>query len=543
MSPKPLFGPLLIAALPLAGIEFESNLGQMRSVYAFSAKGPGVELLGETGGNLTLFRTPHRDAVTIAWLGAKAGHWRQEGPTGRVVRFCVGGAPKEACENGGETSARMRRAALYEGVDLVVHGANGSFEYDLELQPGADFEAIRFEFRGDATPYLDPAGRILAGDIVQWRPVAWQTQGKRRYPVDCAVRQISAREFAFSISGPYRKDLPLTIDPVIEMARAIIGPERGEDKILGGAAGYSFGVSRRAGTDHWDVFVTYNPNRSGWTTTYLGGDGDEHVLGFSADSNNQTITLTGSTSSRNARTIGPGVISSYQGGASDGFFLTLAGGTLQSATLAGGPGADRIFGVSGILSIPFNSSQTLIGETDNPNWNGYTVNGEARGGFDAIAVSYQRGGGALLVWGGSGDDSARIIRSVPGSPPYVLIAGETESPDFPGKSTPGKDLWFARFSASPFRIETPRIWGGEGDESLAGFEVIPGHGLMLAGTTNSTRLPGVPADRPGYNGGTSDGFAAWLDPTDYTTIQSRYLGGPGGDGILSMTIQIGRAHV
>ncbi len=533
MIPRSLLGMAFIAGHALVAIEFEPNMGQIARHYEFAAKSPLGEIFGETGGDL-VYRTRHGERVTLSWLRGKPGKWQAEHPTSRRVRYCVAGASVDSCENGSVTSKRMRRPGLYEGIDLVLHGTNGSFEYDLELQPNARLEDVRFQLLGATLPQLDVQGRIVAGNIVQWRPIAWQTEGDTRHPVDCEVRQFSERVFGFVVKGGYRKDLPLVIDPVIESARVIIGPERGEDKILGRAGESTFGVSRRAGSDNWDIFVSYG---GGWQTTYWGGEGDETLLGFTPVSNSQLLILTGSTASRNALQIGPGFRSSYQGGPTDGFFLVVAEAIIYKAAVLGGPGADRIHGAMDTPLVIGNMNAVFFGETSDPNWSGYSVSGEARGGTDAIAVAYTGSAGSIHVIGGSGDDRALMIRAVDATPPYLVLAGETESPDFPGKSTPDKDLWFARFTNTPLRIETPKTWGGERDESLAGFGVIDGHGLLLAGTTNSTRLPSVAADQPGFNGGASDGFAAWLDPRDFTPIQARFLGGPAADGILAMAVR------
>ena len=61
--------------------------------------------------------------------------------------------------------ARVRYQAVYPGVDLVYYGNQGQLEYDFEVAPGADPNAIAFQFHWPQRPQLDDNGDlILAAD-------------------------------------------------------------------------------------------------------------------------------------------------------------------------------------------------------------------------------------------------------------------------------------------------------------------------------------------------------------------------------------------
>ena len=71
----------------------------------------------------------------------------------------------------------MRRD-LYPGIDLILHGGPGDFEYDLAVHPGADLRMIRLRFSGAEHLAVDSAGNIVAavatGSVVQKKPVLYE---------------------------------------------------------------------------------------------------------------------------------------------------------------------------------------------------------------------------------------------------------------------------------------------------------------------------------------------------------------------------------
>ncbi len=520
---------LLAAAKLIEAKEFVPNVGQLPPGVRYAAKARGVELLASANGNLILrsLATANAETATIAWLGAHPGEWKPGPVAPRQVRYCLPHVPAAACTHSSLTFSSVRQPNLFPLVDLVLHSKGGHMEYDLEIQPGGRIDDIRFELQGKPQPILSPAGQLIAGDIVHWRPVAYQLQNGNRIPVSCALRQISDRLFGFSLNGPYNRQLPLVIDPVIESSSVVTGTEPGDDRLTGQAGAYAFGVSKRIGRPDWDVFVT-----TGAVTTYWGGEGEERVLGFDYEQNNNRLYLVGSTSSRDAYltgTLGRGA--AYRGGDSDGFFLEFSSGYLREAALLGGPGEDRIHDVRRTGPVGYPNPFLIAGETTDPRWPGFQVTGQAQGGFDAIAGSFVGTAATLVVTGGPGDDSAKRIRSASPTAPEWIIAGETSSPGFAGKLAPGRDVWVAKLSSAPLQLGPPVAWGGSGDDRLAGLAVVPGHGVMLAGGTASTDLP---AANSAFAGGDSDGFLAWLDPVDLSPRRTRYLGGPGNDEILAL---------
>lgn len=525
---------LFLAVTTLASlhaIEFVPNLGQFPGSIQFAGRSGGVEVHATNSGDIALRSRAAGAAapVTIVWRGAKAGDWAAQDPTGKQVKYCTNGAPAQACAEGISTFASVRRRELYPGVDLVLHGAAGEFEYDLEVQAKGAWEEIRFAIQGGATPELDASGKIHAGDLVQWRPVAYQRIAGRRVAVPCAVKRHSERTFGFVIFGEYRKDLPLVIDPVVESGLVIQGDRPGEERVVGRAGGYIFGLSKRIGAGDWDVFVRY-----GSLTTYWGGDGDEEIAGYDSQSGGDALLLAGSTTSRNASAKGIGASAAYQGGATDGYLLEFSRASLTHAALLGGPGADVLHDVHRAPAGLTNFVYVLAGATDDPGWAGFQVEGSARGGMDAVVAVYGTGQRVLAVTGGAGADAAKSIRLMAEGTDSWIVAGETTSVDFAGSLKGGRDIWVAGFSSSPVRWHSPSIWGGAGEDRLAGVAVIAGHGILVAGATTSRDLPTLVTGSE-YGGGETDGFVAWLDPLTLAAKRTLYLGGDGADEITGIT--------
>ncbi len=58
--------------------------------------------------------------------------------------------------------SRVRYAGVYDGIDLVYYGNQQRLEYDFEVAPGRDPNAIRLRFDGAARVEIDEA----TGDLL-----------------------------------------------------------------------------------------------------------------------------------------------------------------------------------------------------------------------------------------------------------------------------------------------------------------------------------------------------------------------------------------
>lgn len=522
---------LLIALGSFASLhaaEFLPNVGQMPPAIQFAARNSHLEMHALANGSL-VFRPRIGQAITLAWNGAAPVRWAPGLPTGNRVRFCNPGTSLTACTDGGRTYSTLRQNNLYPGIDLVLHSSSDRFEYDLEIRPGGKVDDIQLQIKSSEEPVVDSASRILAGGIAQWRPIAYQHVNGVKTHVECSIRRISPHTFGF-VTGPHRQDLALVIDPVVESSTTASTTEGAEDRIIGGGTGLVFGVTKQIGRTDWDVFVSHRG-----VTTYWGGSGDEQIFGFDFDPNNSTLTLAGATASSDAPVLGvQGRLTSFHGGATDGFVVQWSGASIVDASFLGGPGADAVNDVRRVPTVTGFDGLIFAAETDNPEWAGFQVDGAPRGGTDAVVGMLSALQASLLVAGGPGDDTAKSIRRAAAAPDVWFVGGETDSPGFAGKTGPGRDVWVARLSTAPLRLFEPKSWGGSGDDRLAGLGIIPDHGVMLAGTTGSTDLPGARELESEYQGGNSDGYVAWLEPITLMPVRTRYIGGAGADEILAI---------
>ena len=220
----------LFAAVPAAAAPqmfdpaFEPNVGQAPAQAQFVGRiggavvwiGRGELTLAHSGGagSVELHRVRFRDAdlsapvsgeqplpgVSHYFQGADASRWRRD-----VARF-----------------GRVRVDEIYPGIDLVLHATNGALEYDFEVAPFADPQAIRLAF--DAPLALDGSGNLRVGNrpaaVVHRRPVAYQASNGERDPVSVTYRLGAdlETEWATFELGEFDFARPLTIDPTLELS-------------------------------------------------------------------------------------------------------------------------------------------------------------------------------------------------------------------------------------------------------------------------------------------------------------------------------------
>jgi hypothetical protein len=127
--------------------------------------------------------------------------------------------------------ARVRYRGIYPGTDLLYHGSANNLEFDFVLQPGASPEAISLRF--DAA-FLRTDGALVAkgqtGEVRLHRPLAWQEINGKRVPVTARFAMRAANTAGFEV-GSYDRDLPLIIDPIVQVATYYGGATGNETNI------------------------------------------------------------------------------------------------------------------------------------------------------------------------------------------------------------------------------------------------------------------------------------------------------------------------
>jgi hypothetical protein len=182
----------------------------------------------------------------------------------------------------------------------------------------------------------------------------------------------------------------------------------------------------------FDAFVTVlSPDGSTvYSSTYLGGSGNESAFGIAVDGDGY-IYVAGQTDSRDFPTANP-LQPSYGGGLSNGWLtkLTPDASAVVYSTYFGGSGFDII---DGLALDPWNDV-VLVGETGSRNLpTANPIQGSYQGGFSDAFVAKVDASGASLIYstylGGSDEDRGWGVAVDAAGSAYVT--GETHSTDFP----------------------------------------------------------------------------------------------------------------
>jgi hypothetical protein len=318
---------------------------------------------------------------------------------------------------------RLTRHELYPRIDWVVYGHSEGLEYDLVVHPGADLAKVRLRVEGTEAATLDGQGRLRSGEVLQWRPFAYQWVDGQRVPVAVSWTEWGGGEFGFAV-GAYREDLDLIIDPVVSLGWVSGGS--GADAVRGtftlgqqGGTQFRYGVTRSGdwklapGESDQDVFVEYV--QGGLVTrTIWGGTGNEEIGGADVEGHNGRLYVAGWTDSEELPA-GRNFLQRTRSGRGglEGFVAEFSVLGLSWGSFLGGPGDDRIHDVRLLSDVGRDPVFLLVGETTDSNWGDATVKrvGPPGGGgasaTDAFTAVVRSLGVSLLVFGGDGEGGRR----------------------------------------------------------------------------------------------------------------------------------------
>ena len=317
------------AARQLAGmpVVFVKNDGQWPTDVKFGAHGHGVAVAFTERG-MTLSAPAHDaegrewvQAVAFDFFGTRDGREPQgERKLSGVHNYFVGNDSSKW-----RTSVPLFEAVRYDavapGIAMVVTDRAGQFEYDLQVEPGADLAQVDITCRSADAVSLDADGSLRletkAGVARQAPPKAWyeQTSGQTKV-ADCRFRVTGPTSYGFEVLNPDPAS-KLNVDPTIGLTWSTFLGASGDDAIYGvdflsgkvtvagttGGTGFptstgAFDTSQNGGQD---AFVTrLDPSLSGssqlvWST-YLGGSSDESALSLDLTSTGK-VAVCGKTTS------------------------------------------------------------------------------------------------------------------------------------------------------------------------------------------------------------------------------------------------------
>ncbi len=275
--------------------------------------------------------------------------------------------------------------------------------------------------------------------------------------------------------------------------------------------------------------------------TYLGGAGEESARGVPprialAVEASGNVYVGGTTASADFP-VSPKSNQALRGGAEDLFLAKIdpAGRLIYSLVLGGG-GDDRLTA----LALDPTGSLVVVGETDSPDFpspNGSPLASVGAGDIFVLRIDGATGRlNRATVLGGSGPDSPTGVAL--DSRGNVLVAGWTESPDFPTRPGTGlavrgggADAFVMRLAADSLNFDFSSFLGGQGtgNDRASSIALESDGSIVLVGDTSSPDFPVTPhSSDPTYNGG-ADAFVAKLSPDGSDILFSSFLGGGGDD--------------
>jgi|GEM_PF-2543757 len=224
--------PGTAAAAARPALLFTENLGQWDGDARFQGTAGSATIRFEQSGVRYAFLVDSATKTTSAsryhllstrFLGYRPDV-RVEGsePTGAVSNYYLG-AGESDWHLGARGFRGVRYRGLYDGIDALYYGRQGSLKYDFIVAPGADPDDIRLRYDGARKLGITPAGELEVttafGSVKEAPPYCYQQIGGRRVTVAGSYRLLGADTYGFTI-GAHDARHPVVIDPCLSVEYA-----------------------------------------------------------------------------------------------------------------------------------------------------------------------------------------------------------------------------------------------------------------------------------------------------------------------------------
>ena len=538
-----------------------------------------------------------RTALRMTFEGANAPSLAPELPLGGTANF-LAGATTDRHRRDVPGYGRVRYAGMYDGIDVLARAADGHFEYDLLLEPGADLDAVSIRVDGAERISIDQDGALVLatplGDVEQPAPRTWSvTTDGRRVPVACRYVLRDAHTFGF-VTADRDPRHTLVVDPPIVYGSYLGGStydepwetiEDGQGRIV--ICGYTEStdfpttpgvVQATAGGGVSDGYVAViDPSQPPASqlvfVTYFGGAMNDFCRAVRPLASGD-IAFSGQTQSSGLPTTPGAVQPTFAGGGWDGFLgvLSADGSRLQSLTYMGGPEGPEYINS---IQVDPNGDLLFTGVTRSASYPTtpnalQPTHGGGAAVFQDIVLGRIDVTMQALSWssflGGTGDEWA-YCREV--SPTGVMtLCGATSSQDFPTTATAFQPAYAGGFASfwwcaeaivaqvDPLQPPAQQLrystyFGGIWQENAYAARLASDGDIVISGTAQSRDLPVTAgAYQPNHAGGqfvnqnylAGDGYLARIDPNvagSAAMVYCTYLGGPGQDQGLDMVLDTG----
>ncbi|MFZ2062562.1 MAG: SBBP repeat-containing protein [Candidatus Binatus sp.] len=466
--------------------------------------------------------------------------------------------------------SRVQLKSVYPGIDLLYHGSEqGHLEYDFQLAPGADPEAIRLSFKGPDKLVLDQRGALIVSvgknNIVEHVPEIYQEIGGQRIAVVGGWKLYGAHEAGFRVAA-YDRSKPIVIDPLMllystylggnaehgygDYAQNIAVDSEGNAYVTGYTGSSNFPATSGAyqttlAGDYHAFVAKLDPAASGAASllysTYLGGNLYEEGFDIAVDSSKNAY-VAGFTASSNFPTLN--AYQSTLAGTHNAFVAKLnpsASGkaSLLYSTYLGGSAEDAGVGIA----VDSSGKAYVTGLTDSTNFptlNAYQTTNKTSGGDNAFVAKLNpsASGKASLLYstylgGNTYDYSQKIVVDSSGD---AYVTGVTKSTNFPTLNAyqsalaGGENAFVAKLNPSASGAASllySTYLGGSKDDIGNAIAVDSSANAYVTGVTGSTNFPTLNAYQSAL-AGTLNAFVAKLNPSasgKASLLYSTYLGG------------------
>lgn len=439
------------------------------------------------------------------------------GPSAHYYNFFTGNQPERWASRVREYE-EIYYENLYPDIDLRIYSSANNLKYDFVVKPHADASLIRMTYEGlnglairNGMLYLETS----VGNFIEQKPYAYQMIDGQARRIACRY-DVSGVEVRFRL-GAYDPAQPLIIDPTLIFASytgstadnfgytatydaagamylgglvhsagypttlgAVQTTYAGGNNTTGNAYACDFGIMK----------LTAMGNALLWAT-YLGGSNNETPHSLIVD-HNGNLVIYGRTWSNNFPVTPSAYDASYNGNGDITVSKISADGTqLLGSTYLGGTSTDGV---------------------------NYDASPPAKGG---LKYNYGDDARGEVVVDDAGD---------------IYVASCTHSANFPvtpGVVQPalggGQDGVVLKLSADCSSLLWSTFLGGSADDACYSL-ALRGTDVYVAGGTMSNNFPATAgALHPTYQGGSADGFVAYLNSNGTTLNAATFLGTPAYD--------------
>ena len=275
-------------------------------------------------------------AYQMTWLNGTSSRvsYRESERVNYRVNYLKGNNPQHWLRDY-KPAQKLRQSEIYPGIEAVYRGKGKDLKYDLVIDPGAQPEHIKMQYKGLQNIALKNGSLHLTtemGTLTESIPLAYQNKNGKRVKVSCKYR-LEGNVVSFAL-GNYDENLPLIIDPILVFSTFSGSGDNnfgftatyGEDgSAYGGGVNYgpNYPTTLGAFQDTFggiattDVDVSISKfNESGTQliyATYLGGKSVDVPHSIIEDDNGNLIIL-GNTGSQNFPVSRDAYIDSFMGG-------------------------------------------------------------------------------------------------------------------------------------------------------------------------------------------------------------------------------------